>query len=121
MSGFAYIGNSNATIFDGTNNIDVNWNRYGVATHARYKMLDLYGMYTMDRIKHVPTAVLANFDKTASGLTIAADTYVTDRTLVSLRDDNMDAGGDVTQRVSQSFVGLQVKQYLRTKYSRVCP
>lgn len=114
LSGFAYIGNSNATIFDGTNNSDANWNRYGVATHARYKMLNLYGMYTMDLITHVPTAVLANFDKTASGLTIAADTYVTDRTLVSLRYDSMDAGGDMTQRVSQSFVGFQVKQYLRT-------
>ncbi len=62
----------------------------------------------------MPTAVLTNFDKTASGLTIAADTYVTDRTLVSLRYDSMDAGGDMTQRVSQSFVGFQVKQYLRT-------
>ena len=114
LSGFAYIGNSNATIFDGTSNVDVNWNRYGVAAHARYKMLDLHGMYTMDRIKHVPTTALASFDKTASGLTIAADAYVTDRTLVSLRYDSMDAGGDVTQRVSQSFVGAQIKQYLRT-------
>ena len=114
LSGFAYIGNSNATIFDGTRNVDVNWNRYGVAAHARYKMLDLHGMYTMDRIKHVPATALASFDKTASGLTIAADAYVTDRTLVSLRYDSMDAGGDVTQRVSQSFVGAQIKQYLRT-------
>jgi hypothetical protein len=114
LSGFAYIGNSNATVFDGTNNVDVNWNRYGVSAHARYKMLDLYGMYTMDRLTHVPPAALANFDKTASGLTIAADAYVTDRTLISLRYDHMDAGGEITQRSSQSFIGLQIKQYLRT-------
>jgi hypothetical protein len=42
------------------------------------------------------------------------DTYVTNRTLFSLRYDNMDAGGDLSQRTSQSFAGMQVKQYLRS-------
>jgi hypothetical protein len=114
VTGFAYIGNSNAMVFDGTNSANVNWNRYGVAAHARYKMVDVYGMYTMDQLKHVPSAVLANFDKTASGFTVAADAYVTNQTLVSLRYDSMDAGGDLTQRASQTFVGLQVKHYLRS-------
>lgn len=114
LSGFAYIGNSNATIYDGTSNVDVNWNRYGVAAHARYKMVDLYGIFTMDRINRVPTAALGSFDKTASGLSIAADAYVTDRTLLSLRYDSMDAGGDLAQRTSQSFLGGQVKHYLRS-------
>ncbi|MBH0199074.1 MAG: hypothetical protein HP497_06585 [Nitrospira sp.] len=114
LSGFAYLGNSNATIFDGSNNVDVNWHRYGIAAHLRYKMMDLYGMFTLDQINQVPSTMVANFDRTASGLTIAADAYVTDRTLVSVRYDSMDAGGDRTQRVSQSFVGLQVKQYVRT-------
>ena len=27
LSGFAYLGNSNATVFDGTRTVDVNWNR----------------------------------------------------------------------------------------------
>lgn len=114
LSGFAYLGNSNATVFDGTRNVDVNWNRYGAAAHLRYKMLDLYGMYTLDRIKHVPTAALANFDSSASGVTVTLDAYVTNRTLLSLRYDNMDAGGDLTQRASQSFVGMQIKHYLRS-------
>ena len=114
LSGFAYLGNGNATIFDGSNNVDVNWHRYGIAAHLRYKMVDLSGMFTLDQINQVPSTMVANFDSTASGLTIAADAYVTDRTLVSVRYDSMDAGGDRTQRVSQSFVGLQVKQYVRT-------
>ena len=114
LSGFAYLGNSNATVFDGTRTVDVNWNRYGAAAHLRYKMLDFHGMYTLDRIKHVPTAALSNFDTTASGVTVALDAYVTNRTLLSLRYDNMDAGGDLTQRTSQSFAGMQLKHYLRS-------
>jgi len=114
LSGFAYLGNSNAAVFDGTRNVDVNWNRYGVAAHVRYKMFDLHGMYTLDRIKHVPSVALANFDTSASGLTVALDTYVTNSTLLSLRYDNMDAGGDLTQRTPQSFAGIQIKHYLRS-------
>ena len=114
LSGFAYLGNSNATVFDGTRNVDANWNRYGAAAHLRYKMLDLHGMYTLDRITHAPTAALSNFDTTASGVTVALDAYVTNRTLLSLRYDNMDAGGDLTQRTSQTFAGMQIKHYLRS-------
>lgn len=114
MTGFAYIGNNNAMVFDGTNNADASWNRYGIAGHARYKMVDLYGMYTIDRLRHLPTAVSATFDKTASGLSIAADAYLTNQTLLSLRYDHMDAGGQRIQRASQSIVGAQIKHYLRT-------
>lgn len=114
LSGFAYLGNSNGTAFDGTRTVDVNWNRYGAAAHLRYKMLDLHGTYTLDRIKHVPTAALSNFDTTASGVIVALDAYVTIRTLLSLRYDNMDAGGELTQRTSQSFADMQLKHYLRS-------
>lgn len=114
MTGFAYIGNSNAMVFDGANNTNVSWNRYGIAGHARYKMLDLYGMYTMDYVRHLPSAVSATFDKTASGLSVAADVYMTNQTLLSVRYDQMDAGGERTQRASQSIVGAQIKHYLRT-------
>ncbi|MFO0705736.1 MAG: hypothetical protein U0412_02680 [Nitrospira sp.] len=114
LSGFAYIGNSNALVSNGTGTADVNWNRYGIAAHARYKMVDLSGLFTIDRISHVPVATRTSFDRTASGLSIAADTYVTDRTVVSFRYDNMDAGGDLTQRASQTFLGGQIKHYLRS-------
>lgn len=73
LSAFAYLGNSNATVLTGAGQADVNWHRYGMAAHVRYKMFDLYGMYTLDRIAHVPTAALANFDTSASGLSVACD------------------------------------------------
>lgn len=114
LSGFAYLGNSNATILTGTGQADVNWHRYGIAAHLRYNMFDLYGLYTLDRVAHVPAAALSTFDTSASGLSVALDTYVTDRTLLSLRYDNMDAGGDLSQRTSQSFAGIQLKQYVRS-------
>lgn len=114
LSGFAYLGNSNATVFDGTRTTDVNWSRYGVAAHLRYKMFDLHGMYTLDRITHAPATALSNFDMDASGLTVALDTHVASNTLLSLRYDTMDAGGDLSQRSSQSFLGAQVKHYVRS-------
>lgn len=114
LTGFAYIGNSNAMVMNGTAMASVNWNRYGVAAHARYKMMDVYGMLTLDRVVHVPSSVSAGFDPSASGLTVAADAYVTSQTLLSVRYDHMDAGGELAQRASQSFVGLQAKHYLRS-------
>lgn len=113
LTGFAYLGNGNAMVRHGTTDVNVSWHRFGLAAHARYKMVDLYGMVTMDRIAHLPATVSANFDASASGFTVAADTYVLNDTLVSLRYDHMDAGGELSQRASQSVVGLQVKQYLR--------
>lgn len=114
LSGFVYIGNANAAVALGSGTADVNWNRYGIASHVRYKMVDLYGMFTIDRISHLPVAVRTSFDSTASGLSIAADTYVTEQTVVSLRYDNMNAGGELAQRVSQTFLGGQIKHYLRS-------
>ena len=104
LSGFAYLGNSNATVLTGSGLADVNWNRYGIAAHLRYKMFDLHGMYTSTAFAHVPTA-MANFDKSASGLSVALDTYVTTHTLLSLRYDNMDAAV-ISVSTSQSFLGM---------------
>lgn len=113
LSGFAYLGNRNAAVFDGTRTVDANWSRYGIAAHARYRMVDVYGMFTVDRISGGTVSTVPNFDRTASGLSIAADTYVTNHTVLSIRYDHMDAGGDLTQRASQTFLGWQVKEYLR--------
>ena len=77
---------------------------HGIAAHLRYKMFDLHGMYTLDRIAHVPMRPWPTLTKSASGLSVALDTYVTTHTLLSLRYDNMDAGGDLSQRTSQSFL-----------------
>jgi hypothetical protein len=79
-----------------------------------YQMIDLYTTYAVDRIAHVPSGVSGAFDATATGLTIGDATYVTNATLLSLRYDNLNAGGMVDQRASATFIGVQVKQYLRT-------
>ena len=111
ISGFLYQGNSNAKV---QTQEDVNWNRYGVSARATYMMVDVYAAYSVDRINKVPSGVIGNFDATATGVTIGADTYVTNETLLSVRYDNLDAGGMLDQRTSATFLGVQAKQYLRT-------
>ena len=110
ISGFVYHGNSNAKL---QTQEDVNWNRYGLSARATYKMVDVYAAFSVDKINKTPTSVAGLFDSTATGLTIGADTYVTDKTLVSLRYDNLDAAGMLDQRKSATFVGAQVKYFLR--------
>lgn len=114
VSGFVYIGNSNAKV---QSQEDVNWNRYGVAARATYKMIDLYAAFAIDKISRTPVSVAGVFDSTATGLTIGADAYVTDRTVLSVRYDNLDAGGVLSQRQSTSFVGVQAKYYIRSNIS----
>jgi hypothetical protein len=111
LSGFVYQGNSNAQV---QSHQDVNWNRYGVSARATYQMIDLYAAYAVDRINHVPSGVTGSFDATATGVTVGADSYVTSNTLLSLRYDNLDAGGMLDQRASATFLGVQAKQYLLT-------
>jgi hypothetical protein len=111
ISGFVYHGNSNAKL---QTSDDVNWNRYGLSARATYKMLDVYAAFSIDKINKTPIAFSGLFDTTATGLTIGADTYVTDKTLLSLRYDNLDAGGMLDQRKSVTFVGVQAKHFLRT-------
>lgn len=110
VSGFVFIGNGNAKV---QAKDDVNWNRYGVSARATYKMLDVYAGFAIDKINRVPSSVAGMFDSTATGLTIGADAYVTDRSLLSVRYDNLDAGGMLDQRKSTTFVGVQAKYYLR--------
>jgi hypothetical protein len=110
MSGFVYQGNSNAKV---QTQEDVNWNRYGLSARATYMMVDVYAAYSVDKINKTPIGVAGLFDSTATGLTIGADTYVTSKTLVSLRYDNLDAGGMLDQRTSASFIGVQAKHFLR--------
>ncbi|MDH5499447.1 MAG: hypothetical protein OEY12_18650, partial [Nitrospira sp.] len=90
ISGFIYHGNSNAKV---QTQEDVNWHRWGLSARATYKMVDVYAAYAVDKINKTPAALSGLLDSTATGLTIGADAYVTDRTLLSVRYDNLDAGG----------------------------
>ena len=111
VSGFAYFGSNNAKVASGA---DVNWNRYGVAATVRYRMFDLYGAYVVDRLMNLPGSLASSFDTTATGFTVQADALVTDRLLASIRFDHLDAGGLLTERVSNSILAIQGKYYLRT-------
>lgn len=111
ISGYIYHGNSNAKV---QTQEDVNWHRWGVSARATYKMIDVYAAYAIDKINKTPAALSGLFDSTATGLTIGADAYVTDRALLSVRYDNLDAGGMLDQRKSSTFIGLQAKYFLRT-------
>lgn len=111
LSGFAYFGNNNAKVISGA---DVSWNRYGVAGNVRYKMFDIYGAYVIDRVTGLPPALAGNFDSTATGATVEADMLVTDRLLLSLRYDHLDAGGILAMRKSNSLLAVQAKYYLRS-------
>ncbi len=111
LSGFAYFGNHNAKLVDGT---DVSRTRYGVAARVRYAWLDLYGVYTIDRVTDLPDGMGSTFDDTATGLTIEAHAIATNRLMVGLRYDHMDAGGVLSERKSATFVGAQIRYYLRS-------
>ena len=111
ISGFIYHGNSNAKV---QTQEDVNWHRWGLSARATYKMIDIYAAYAIDKINKTPTALSGLFDSTATGLTVGADAYVTDRALLSVRYDNLDAGGMLDQRKSSTFIGLQAKYFLRS-------
>ena len=111
LSGFTYVGNSNAKTSD---QADVNWHRYGVAATMRYQIFDVYAAFTIDQIRHLSGSMAQSFDATATGLTVEGDALVTDRLLLSARYDRLDGGGLIDQRQSTSILGLQGKYYLRS-------
>lgn len=114
LSGFAYFGNHNAKVSTGA---DVSRSRYGVAARLRYKWLDVYGAYTIDRVTDLPSGMSATFDATATGVTVETHALVTDRLLLGVRFDHMDAGGLLATRTSATFLAWQAKYYLRSNLS----
>ena len=113
LSGFGYFGNNNVQVRPG-NPVDVSMNRYGIGARIRYKMVDIYGAYTIDRVTDLPSGLAPNFDSTATGVTVEADVFATDRLLLSTRFDSLDAGGVRSLRKSSTILAFQAKYYLRT-------
>ncbi len=111
VSGFAYFGNHNAKV---ATRADVSRSRYGILGNIRYKMVDLYGAFVVDRVSDLPDALEPLFDATATGITLEANVLATDRLMLGLRYDHMDAGGIRTQRTSSSTLALMAKYYLRS-------
>ncbi len=110
LSGFAYFGNHNAKVLSGA---DISHSRYGVGSRIQYKWLDVYGAFTIDKVRDLPNGMGSTFDKTATGLTVEGQALATDRLLLGLRYDHLDAGGLKSQRKSATFLTVQAKYYLR--------
>jgi len=111
FSGFAYFGSNNAKV---STMADVSWSRYGFATNVRYYMVDIYAAFVVDHIANLPNSFNRTFDETATGLTVEANVLATDRLLLGIRFDHLDAGGLRTQRTSNSLLALLAKFYVRS-------
>ncbi len=111
LSGFAYVGNHNAKVLTGE---DISRHRYGVASRLRYRWLDVYGAFTLDKVRDLPKGMDKTFDDTATGLTVEAQALATDRLLLGVRYNHLDAGGVLANRKSATFLTLQMKYYLRS-------
>ena len=111
FSGFSYFGSNNAKV---ASRGDVSWSRYGFAANVRYYMVDFYAAFVVDRITDLPASLEGTFDTTATGFTFEANVLATNRILVGLRLDHLDAGGIRNQRISNSLLALVAKYYLRS-------
>ncbi|MEC4672741.1 MAG: hypothetical protein VST68_01005, partial [Nitrospirota bacterium] len=109
LSTFAYFGNNNAKV---TSVAEVSRRQYGLAGNVRYKMVDIYGAFVIDHVADLPPSLASSFDDTATGLTLEADVIATDRLLLSMRYDHLDAGGTRATKKSNSLLAFQVKYFL---------
>ncbi len=134
VTGYGYFGNNNLALpLSAGQIVDVSQRQIGIQANLRFKMVDLYVAYSLDKITNIPTLPPGVFDNTATGLSVAMDVRATERFLFSTRYDYLDAGGfqntTVTsliptsgppiavpysiRRTSTSMVGVQLKYYLR--------
>lgn len=120
VSGLVYWGNDTGQVpraigLMGSEFID--WLRYGVAANIKIKLLDLYGAIIWDRIKDLPEGLEPDFDDTAYGLTLEADFLASDHILLSLRYDQLQAGGLISDKANGKLLTLQTRYYVRDNFS----
>lgn len=108
-----YWGNDTARV--GNDLID--WFRYGFAGNVKYKLLDIYGAIIWDKISGLPSGISDTFDDTALGFTIEVDFIATDRYLLSLRYDQMNAGGFIDQQADGKVLTFQLRKYVRDNFA----
>jgi hypothetical protein len=116
LSGLAYWGNDTAQVPRTAGSPDtvlIDWFRYGFSGNVKYKLLDLYGAVLWDRIPGLPGETRAEFDDTAVGLTAEGDFLASDRLLLSVRYDQLNAGGFKTQKTNGKMLTGQARYYLR--------
>ncbi len=113
LSGLVYWGNDTAMVDTGL----VNWLRYGLSGNLKYKYLDLYGAVIGDTIRSLPSGISSPFDRTAFGFTIEGDYLATDRLLLSVRYDQLNAGGFINQKADGKAMTAQARFYVRDNFS----
>ncbi|MDP2682557.1 MAG: hypothetical protein Q8P28_07105 [Deltaproteobacteria bacterium] len=113
LSGLVYWGNDTAMVDTSL----VNWLRYGFSGNLKYKYLDLYGAIIWDNIRNLPAGISSPFDSTAYGFTIEGDYLATDRWLLSLRYDQLKAGGFISQKTDGKTIAAQARFYIRDNFS----
>lgn len=113
VSGLANWGNDTA-MFD---QHLINWFRYGFAGNLKYKLLDIYGAIIWDQLSDLPSSTAATFDETAMGFTIEGDLLITDQHLISLRYDDMAAGGWINEKADGKVLTFQLRKYYRDNFA----
>lgn len=120
LSGLFYWGNDTARVPIAVGSPEmalIDWLRYGVAGNIKYRVLDLYGAFIWDKLKTLPEGLKSEFNKDASGFTIEGDYLATDRVLLSLRYDQLNSGGLVSEKVDGKVLTGQARYYLRDNFS----
>jgi hypothetical protein len=95
----------------------VDWIRYGFSGNIKYKYFDIYGAVIWDKIDNLPLATLSLFDDKAFGFTIEIDYLASDHWLLSVRYDQLDAGGFVTMKENGKMATFQARLYTRDNFS----
>jgi hypothetical protein len=113
LSGLIYWGNDTARV-----DIElIDWLRYGFSGNVKYKLLDIHGAFIWDEIKDLSSETESAFDDKAFGFTIEGDYLVSDQLLLSVRYDQLDAGGFVDQKADGKVLTLQTRYYVRDNFS----
>lgn len=120
LSGLIYWGNDTGRIArreGSTETVLVDWLRYGFAANVKYRLFDLYAAFIWDRLQGLPAETRAALDEEAFGFTVEGDTLASDSLLLSVRYDQLHAGGFFSQKADGRVVTLQARHYLRDNFA----
>ena len=85
--------------------------RYGIAANLKWKALDVYGAFIVDRLYGLPGELRSDFDVSAAGLTLEVDYLIHEQVMLSGRVDQLWAGGLKDQKMDATVVSFQAKYY----------
>jgi len=85
--------------------------RYGIAANLKWKALDVYGAFIVDRLYGLPGELRSDFDVSAAGLTLEVDYLIHEKVMLSGRVDQLWTGGLKDQKMDATVVSFQAKYY----------